>query len=125
MEKEPLERKLTAILYADVAGYSRLTGEDEEGTHRTLSAYLDAITTSIERHNGKVLHYAGDAVLAEFASVVHALTCATNIQADLKERNGDLPDDRKLQFRIGVNLGDVIVDLNEIYGDGVNIASRL
>ncbi len=125
MEKEPLERKLTAILYADVAGYSRLTGEDEEGTHRTLSAYLDAITHSIERHNGKVLHYAGDAVLAEFASVVHALTCATNIQADVKKRNENLAEERKLQFRIGVNLGDVIVDRNEIYGDGVNIAARL
>jgi class 3 adenylate cyclase len=107
MEKEPLERKLVTILYADVAGYSRLTGEDEEGTHRTLSAYLDAITHSIERHNGKVLHYAGDAVLAEFASVVHALTCATNIQADVKKRNENLAEERKLQFRIGVNLGDV------------------
>jgi adenylate cyclase len=116
MATEPLERKLAAILYADVAGYSRLTGEDEERTHRALSAYLDILTTSIEKHNGKVLHYAGDAVLAEFASVVNAPTCAVDIQHDLKGRNEDLPDDRKVQFRIGINLGDVIVDRNEIYG---------
>lgn len=125
MEPERLPRKLAAILYADVAGYSRLTGEDEEGTHRALSDYLDTITASIERHRGKVLHYAGDAVLAEFASVVDALTSAVDIQHDLKGRNDNLPDDRKVQFRIGINLGDVIVDRNEIYGDGVNIAARL
>ena len=122
---EHLERKLAAILYADVAGYSRLTGEDEEGTHRLLSSYLDAITALIDRHNGKVLHFAGDAVLAEFASVVNALTCAVNIQREIKDRNRDLHDNRKVQFRIGINLGDVIVDRNEIYGDGVNVAARL
>ena len=122
---EHLERKLAAILYADVAGYSRLTGEDEEGTHRLLSSYLDAITALIDRHNGKVLHFAGDAVLAEFASVVNALTCAVNIQREFKDRNRDLHDNRKVQFRIGINLGDVIVDRNEIYGDGVNVAARL
>ena len=104
MEPERLPRKLAAILYADVAGYSRLTGEDEEGTHRALSDYLDTITASIER----VLHYAGDAVLAEFTSVVDALTGAVDIQQDLKDRNQDLPDERKVQFRIGINLGDVI-----------------
>ena len=125
MEPKPLERKLTAILYADVAGYSRLTGEDEEGTHRALSAYLDAITASIEKYNGTVLHFAGDAVLADFATVSDALICAAAVQQDLKERNKDLPDDRKVQFRIGVNLGEVIVDRNEIYGDGVNVAARL
>ncbi|MFQ5937665.1 MAG: rhodanese-like domain-containing protein [Acidiferrobacterales bacterium] len=125
MGTKPLERKLTAILYADVAGYSRLTGEDEEGTHRALSAYLDAITASIEKHNGTVLHFAGDAVLADFATVSDALICAVAVQQDLKERNKDLSDDRKVQFRIGVNLGEVIVDRNEIYGDGVNVAARL
>ncbi|MDX1488105.1 MAG: tetratricopeptide repeat protein [Acidiferrobacterales bacterium] len=125
MGTEPLERKLTTILYADVAGYSRLTGEDEEGTHRRLSAYLDAITHSIERHNGKVMHFAGDAVLAEFASVVNALTCAVAIQDDLKTRNQDLLKERRVQFRIGINIGDVIADRGEIYGDGVNIAARL
>jgi TolB-like protein/class 3 adenylate cyclase/rhodanese-related sulfurtransferase len=122
---EPLERKLTAILYADVAGYSRLTGEDEEGTHHALSARLDAITASIEKHNGTALHFAGDAVLADFATVSDALICAAAIQQDLKHRNQDLPDERKVQFRIGVNLGEVIVDRNEIYGDGVNVAARL
>ncbi|MFQ5937927.1 MAG: adenylate/guanylate cyclase domain-containing protein [Acidiferrobacterales bacterium] len=125
MGAEQLNRKLAAILYADVAGYSRLTGEDEEGTHRALSACLDAITASIEKHDGKVLHFAGDAVLADFASVVNALNCAVSIQQDLSGRNENLPDDRKLQFRMGINLGDVIVDRNEIYGDGVNVAARL
>ncbi len=125
MSTEHLRRKLAAIFYADVADYSRLTGEDEEGTHRRLNAYLDAITAAIETHNGKVLHFAGDAVLADFASVVDALTCAVDIQRVLKAQNESVPDDRKLQFRIGINLGDVIVDRNEIYGDGVNVATRL
>jgi adenylate cyclase len=125
MGTESLERKLAAILYADVAGYSRLTGEDEEGTHRRLSTYLDAITHSIERHNGKVMHFAGDAVLAEFASVVNALSCAVAIQDNLRTLNEVLPEERKLRFRIGINLGDVIVDRDEIYGDGVNVAARL
>ena len=120
-----LPRKLAAILYADVAGYSRLTGEDEEGTHRRLSDYLDSISNSIEQHQGKVVHYAGDAVLADFGTVADAVTCATSIQTDLGVRNKNLPDDRKVQFRIGINLGDVIVDRDDIYGDGVNVAARL
>jgi adenylate cyclase len=124
-DPERLQRKLAAILYADVAGYSRLTGEDEEGTHRRLSAYLDAITAAIEGYHGKVLHYAGDAVLADFTTVSDALICAAAIQEDLKARNQDLPHDRKVQFRIGVNLGEVIADRGEIYGDGVNVAARL
>jgi adenylate cyclase len=125
MESKPLERKLAAILYADVAGYSRLTGEDEEGTHRRLRSYLDAITGAIERHGGTVMHYAGDAVLADFPSVVDSLVCALNIQRELAIRNENLADTRKLQFRIGINLGDVIFDRHEIYGDGVNVAARL
>lgn len=125
MDRKRLERKLAAILYADVAGYSRLTGEDEEGTHHRLSAYLDAITVSIENHHGKVLHYAGDAVLADFGSAVKALSSAVEIQHKIAEYNKDLPEDRRLNFRIGLNLGDVIVDRNEIYGDGVNVAARL
>ncbi len=125
MTSKRLKRKLTAIFYTDLADYSRLTGEDEEGTHRHLSRYLDAITASIEGHGGTILHFAGDAVLAEFASAVEALNCAVNIQRDLKARNTDLPEGRKLKFRIGINLGDVIVDRNEIYGDGVNVAARL
>ena len=123
--EDRLPRKLAAILYADVAGYSRLTGEDEDATHRTLRTYLDFISSSIEEHDGRVVHYAGDAVLADFGTVVEALTCATAIQCDLKERNTDVPDGRKVQFRIGVNLGDVIIDQEEIYGDGVNVAARL
>ena len=120
-----VERKLTAILYTDVAGYSRLTGQDEEGTHHRLSEFLDTITAFIEHRKGKVLHYAGDAVLAEFASVVNALSCAAEIQRDLAQRNEGVPEDRRMEFRIGINLGDVIVDRQEIYGDGVNVAARL
>jgi len=123
--EDRLPRKLTAILYADVAGYSRLTGEDEDGTHRTLRTYLDLISSTIREHDGRVVHYAGDAVLADFRTVVDALTCATAIQRELADRNSGVSDDRKVQFLIGVNLGDVIVDADEIYGDGVNIAARL
>jgi adenylate cyclase len=120
-----LPRKLAAILYADVAGYSRLTGEDEDTTHRHLSEHLDLISTNIKSHRGQVMHYAGDAVLARFEAVVDAVSSATDIQSLLAERNRDLPDEQKVQFRIGVNLGDVIEDRGDIYGDGVNIAARL
>ncbi len=123
--EDRLPRKLAAILYADVAGYSRLTGEDEEGTHRRLSEYLDLISVSIEKHQGKVVHYAGDAVLADFGTVTGALTCAAAVQRDLQERNKDLPHEHMVEFRIGVNLGEVIEDRNDIYGDGVNVAARL
>ncbi len=124
MDKK-LDRKLAAILYADVAGYSRLTGDDEEGTHRQLSACLDLITETITKHDGKVVHYAGDAMLADFATVSNGLACAVEIQKRLQERNADLPEDRKVEFRIGLNLGEVIVDRGDIYGDGVNVAARL
>jgi adenylate cyclase len=120
-----MERKLTAILYADVAGYSRLTGADDEGTVETLKVHLGALKKAIEDHGGRVVNTAGDAVLAEFASVVTALKCAVEAQRDLAERNKDLPENRKLQFRAGVNLGDLVVDGDEIYGDGVNVAARL
>lgn len=125
MGTEQLGRKLAAILYADVAGYSRLTGKDEEGTHRALRTSLDFITACVSQHNGRVTHYAGDALLADFATVSDALSCAVDTQRELKGRNKDLSEDRKVQFRIGVNLGEVIVDREEIYGDGVNIAARL
>ncbi len=125
MESGPIPRKLAAILYADVAGYSRLTGDDEDATHRRLADYLDQMTVTIERHGGRVMHYAGDAVLAMFDAVVDAIFCAAHIQKDLETRNEDLPDERKVQFRIGVNLGDVIEDRGDIYGDGVNVAARL
>jgi len=120
-----LPRKLAAILYADVAGYSRLTGEDEDGTHRALRACLDLIASTIGEHSGRVVHYAGDAVLADFGTVVDALSSAAAIQLDLAEKNADVPEERRVEFRIGVNLGDVIVDGDEIYGDGVNVAARL
>ncbi len=120
-----LPRKLAAIVYADVAGYSRLTGEDEEGTHRRLSEFLNLFSACIERHQGKVVHYAGDAVLADFGTVTEALSCAATVQRDLQERNKELPDERKVQFRIGINLGEVITDRDDIYGDGVNVAARL
>ncbi|NIM28618.1 MAG: tetratricopeptide repeat protein [Gammaproteobacteria bacterium] len=120
-----LERKLAAIVYADVASYSRLSGEDEIGTHRTLSAYLDCMTDAVQRYGGVVVHFAGDAVLAEFATVTDAVTCAVAVQRELAERNREVPKASRLEFRIGVNLGEVIVDRNDIYGDGVNIAARL
>ncbi len=122
---EHIERKLAAVLYADVAGYSRLTGADEEGTHRQLSASLDFIAESIAGQSGRVIHYAGDAVLAEFASVVVAVQCAVTIQRGLAERNAGVAKDRRLSYRIGINLGDVIVDRDDLYGDGVNVAARL
>ncbi len=123
--EDHLPRKLAAIFYADVAGYSRLTGEDEDATHRRLSEYLDLVSDSVDQHLGKVVHYAGDAVLADFSSVTSALECATSIQTDLSERNQDLSDERKIQFRIGINLGEVIVDRDDIYGSDVNVAARL
>ena len=124
MEKR-LPRKLVAILYADVAGYSRLTGEDEDVTHRTLSEYLDLVSGTIASHRGKVMHYAGDAVLAKFDAVVDAVSSAVAIQDRLNTRNADLPSERRVDFRVGVNLGDVIEDRGDIYGDGVNVAARL
>ena len=124
-DSERLPRKLAAILYADVAEYSRLTGEDEDATHRRLSEYLDLISSTVDQHRGRVMHYAGDAVLAMFGAVIDALSGAVAIQNELKTRNQELPDKRKVQFRIGVNLGDVIEDREDIYGDGVNVAARL
>jgi adenylate cyclase len=120
-----LPRKLAAILYADVAGYSRLMGEDEDTTHQTVSGYLDLASELIRSHQGKVMHFAGDAILARFDALVDALSAAVAIQSDLKVRNKNISDDRKVQFRIGVNTGDVIEDRGDIYGDGVNVAARL
>src|SRR5713101_6403982 len=118
-------RKLTAIFCADVFGYSRLTGEDEEATHRTLRSYRKLIDALIEQHHGRFVHSAGDSVLAEFVSVVNAVQCAVEIQTTLKAKNAPLPPERRMEFRIGVNLGDVMVDGEQIYGDGVNVAARL
>lgn len=124
-DEPSLPRKLAAILYADVAGYSLLTGEDEEGTHRLLSEYLDIISATVRHYNGQVIHYAGDAVLVDFRTVSDALGCAASVQKELGIRNRDIPEGNRIQFRIGVNLGEVIVDRDDIYGDGVNVAARL
>ncbi|MGB2908249.1 MAG: adenylate/guanylate cyclase domain-containing protein, partial [Candidatus Aminicenantaceae bacterium] len=124
MAKEGFKRKLTAILSADVEGYSRLMGDDEEATVRTLTSYREVLSTLIQQHNGKVLDSPGDNLLAEFVSVVDAVQCAVAVQKEIKSRNEELPENRRMQFRIGVNLGDVIEDEERIYGDGVNVAAR-
>ena len=120
-----MERKLAAILSADVKGYSRLTGEDEEATIRTLTAYREVMMTLIQQHRGHVVDSPGDNLLAEFASAVDAVQCAVEIQRELKVRNAELPPHRRMEFRIGLNVGDVIVEGERLYGDGVNIAARL
>ena len=120
-----MERKLTAILCADVYGYSRLMGEDEEATLRTLSGHREIIDGLIERHHGRFVNSAGDSVLAEFASVVEAVNCAVEIQTALTAENANSTSERRMEFRIGVNLGDVMVEGEQIYGDGVNVAARL
>ena len=125
MPTQVVKRKLTAILSADVKGYSRLMGEDEKATVRTLNMYKEVMTALIQHHHGRVVDAVGDNVLAEFASVVDAVECGVEIQKELKTRNGELPENRRMEFRIGVNLGDVIEEGEQIYGDGVNIAARL
>jgi len=125
MTKEGLKRKLAAILSADVEGYSRLMGDDEVGTIYTLAAYKEAMTSIIRQYLGRVVDAPGDNLLAEFSSAVDAVQCAVEIQRELAERNEDLPEDRKMYFRIGVNVGDVIDKEGLIYGDGVNIAARV
>jgi adenylate cyclase len=125
MESREFERKLAAIMSADVKGYSRLMGEDEVATIRTLTAYREVMATLIRQHRGHVVDSPGDNLLAEFASVVDAVQCAVEIQHELRRRNADLPATRRMEFRIGINLGDVVVEGEKIYGDGVNIAARL
>jgi len=125
MAEKGFKRKLTAILSADVEGYSRLMGEDEEATVRTITAYREVLSTLIQQHNGKVLDSPGDNLLAEFASVVDAVQCAVAVQKEINARNTELSENRRMQFRIGINLGDVIQEEERIYGDGVNIAARL
>jgi adenylate cyclase len=125
MADEGFKRKLTAILSADVEGYSRLMDDDEAATVRTLTSYRTAIADHVQQFSGRVVDSPGDNILAEFTSVVDAVNCAAEIQRELAERNAELPDERKMQFRIGVNLGDVIDEDDRIYGDGVNIAARI
>ncbi len=125
MPNDAVSRKLAAILYADVVGYSRLTGDDELGTHRRVMSALDFATESIKTFDGKVLRYAGDAILAEFSSVVAAANASVSIQNELQSRNQDVPLDRQVQVRIGIHIGEVLEDRNELFGEGVNLAARL
>ena len=125
MTQEGFKRKLTSIFSADAVGYSRLMGDDETATVRTLTSYRNVISSLIKQQNGTVIDSPGDNLLAEFVSVVDAVQCAVAVQKELKARNDELPENRRMQFRIGINLGDVIHEENRIYGDGVNIAARL
>jgi adenylate cyclase len=125
MSAESFKRKLTAILSADVKGYSRLMGDDEAETVKTLTAYRKIMGELIQQHRGRVIDSPGDNILAEFGSVVDAVQCSVAVQNEFKARNAELPENRRMEFRIGVNLGDVIEEENRIYGDGVNIAARL
>jgi len=122
---ENFERKLAAIFYADVAGYSRLTGEDEDRTHHQLRQNMKNISELIVNYHGRIVHYAGDAVLADFSTASTALNCALAVQKKIAEINSHLPENQQVLFRIGVNLGEVIIDGEEIYGEGVNVAARL
>jgi adenylate cyclase len=125
-EQARVERRLAAILAADVVGYSRLMGADEEGTQERFKAHLrELVDPKIRKHRGRIVKTTGDGVLAEFASVVDAVRCAAEIQRAMADRDLDFAEERRLRFRIGVNLGDVIADGGDIYGDGVNIAVRL
>ena len=126
MSERKVERRLAAILAADVVGYSRLVGEDEEGTLERLKVLRRTVADpKIKEHRGRVVRTMGDGLLVEFASVVDAVRCAVEIQREMALRNADLPADRRIEFRIGINLGDIIKDGREIYGDGVNVAARL
>jgi adenylate cyclase len=119
-------RRLAAILAADVAGYSRLMGADEEGTlERLKTIHSELINPKIAECHGRIVKTTGDGLLAEFASVVDAVRCAAEVQRGMLDREPDLRDEQRIRFRIGINLGDVIVDGDDIYGDGVNIAARL
>jgi class 3 adenylate cyclase len=120
-----MERKLAAIFSTDVKGYSRLMGEDEAATIHTLTAYREVMATLIQQHRGRVVDSPGDNLLAEFTSVVEAVQCAVAIQHELHARNAELPPQRRMEFRIGINLGDVIAVDERLYGDSVNIAARL
>jgi adenylate cyclase len=125
MNTDRLPRKLAAILHADVVGFSRLTEQDEDATLRGLKECFSIFTSAIGRYRGRVISHAGDAVLAIFGSALDAMSCAAHIQAALAECNDPLPEERRIRFRIGLNLGDVVADHGDVYGDGVNVAARL
>ena len=122
---QAVERKLTTIFCADVDGYSRLMDDDEVATLDTLRDYRNAITAFVDRHRGRVVSTAGDSLLADFGSVVEAVQCAAEIQTELQARNVSLPEERRMEFRIGINLGDVMIEDDDIFGEGVNVAARL
>jgi len=125
MSPEGFKRRLSAILSADVEGYSRLMRDDEEATVQTITTYRTAMTHLINQYRGRVVDSPGDNILAEFTSVVDAVNCGVEIQRELAERNAELPENRRMRFRIGINLGDVLEEGERIYGDGVNIAARM
>src|SRR4029078_10059894 len=124
MAKDRVQRRMAAILVADVVGYSRLMGEDEEATLATLKSHREVIDHLIAEHGGRVFGSAGDSVIAEFASPVDAVRCATEIQLEVDKRNAGLPERSRMRFRIGINLGDVVVDGDNLIGGGVNVAAR-
>jgi adenylate cyclase len=124
-EVPEVERRLSAIVSADVHGFSRLMGDDEPTTVRTIKAHQELIADRVLAYRGRVVDFSGDSLLAEFPSVVDAVECAAALQAELGGRNADLPADRRMQFRIGINLGEVLVEGEQIYGDGVNVAARI
>ena len=120
-----MDKRLAAILYADVAGYSRLTARDEEETHRKLDASLNLLTDAIAEHGGRKIHEAGDAILAEFQSVTEAVNAAVEFQRQMSTQNMEQAENERFEFRVGVNLGEIIHDRDDIYGDGVNMAARI
>src|SRR5438552_6934313 len=126
MAKDQTKRKLAAILVADIAGYSRLMGADEEGTLARLKVLRsELIDPKNKQHRGRIVKTTGDGILIEFVSVVDAVRCAIEVQQGMVERNADLPQEQRIEFRVGVNLGDVMIEGRDLYGDGVNIAARL
>jgi adenylate cyclase len=126
LSSEPVERRLTAILAADVAGYSRLIGADEEGTLAQLKAFRKTLVDpTIAKHRGRIVKTTGDGMLVEFASAVDAARCAVEVQRGMADENTEIPQAKRIEFRIGIHLGDIIIDDNDIFGDGVNIAARL
>ena len=126
MGEQHVERRLSAILAADVVGYSRLMGANEVGTLRALKTLRkELIDPSIAAHGGRIVKLTGDGILIEFASAVDAVACAVEVQRAIAHRNAETPQDRRIEYRVGINIGDVIVDGDDIYGDGVNVAARL
>ena len=125
MTEGRIQRRLAAILAADVAGYSRLMGIDEVGTARTLREHLTVTEALVAKHGGRLVKTTGDGLLLEFTSVVDAVECAVAVQAVMAERNQGVPEDRRMLLRIGINLGDILIEGDDILGDGVNVAARL